>query len=160
MALEFRTTAGFQEDLRSIPEPDRARVRESIDRRGRLAVADRRAFYRGLERPGVRKLAGRLDSSLYVLRVGKDLRVLLALDDDPIFGRTILTVLRVVRRQDLEDAYRKTAFALYGERLLHGQKEGGEEATSRGREGGRAKDETLARRVRSHPRSTEDSADE
>jgi hypothetical protein len=50
--------------------------------------------------------------------VGKELRVIFALDDDPIFGRVLLTLFRVVRRQDLEDAYRKTALGLYGERLL------------------------------------------
>ncbi len=117
MGLEFLTTAAFKEDLNQLTAPSRSRVAQSIDRRGQLALTHRADFYKGLMRPGVKKLAGGLDSSLYVMRVGKDLRVILALDDDPIFDRTILTLLRVVQRDKAEGAYKKTARVLYSERL-------------------------------------------
>jgi mRNA-degrading endonuclease RelE of RelBE toxin-antitoxin system len=123
MGLEFLTTAAFQNDLTQLEEPTRKQVVQSVDRRGQLAITDREAFQKGLIRPGLKKLAGGLDASLYAMRVGKDLRVIFALDDDPIFDRTILTLLRVVQRDQAEEAYEKTAQALYGERLLNGKKE-------------------------------------
>ncbi len=130
MGLEFLTTEAFKQDLDQLKEPSRSRVIQSINRRGQLAITHREAFHKGLMRPGVKKLAGGLDSSLYVMRVGKNLRVILALDDDPIFDRTMMTLLRVVQRDKTEDAYHKTARALYGERLLNGQKESGKETAA------------------------------
>src|SRR5438270_2528 len=57
--------------------------------------------------------AGGYDSSLFAMRVGKDLRVLFALDDDPIFGRIIVTPFRAVPHEQMGKAYRETATALY-----------------------------------------------
>ena len=125
MRLEFLTTEAFKKDLDQLEEPSRSRVVQSIDHRGQLAISHREDFHKGLMRPGVKKLAGGLDSSLYVMRVGKDLRVILALDDDPIFDRTMVTLLRVVKSDKAEDAYTKTARALYSERLLNGHEENG-----------------------------------
>jgi len=147
MGLEFLTTAAFQEDLNQLNAPSRTRVAQSIDRRGQLAMTHRDVFHKGLMRPGVKKLAGGLDSSLYVLPVGKDLRVILALDDDPIFDRTIVTLLRVVQRDKAEDAYKTTARALYSERLLNVQEENGKAtaATRRKQTARRTTDEASPR---------------
>ena len=58
------------------------------------------------------------ESSLYVLRVSQKLRVILAVDEDPIFDQVIFTLYRVVKRDNLDKEYQGIAESLYQE-LLH-----------------------------------------
>jgi hypothetical protein len=50
---------------------------------------------------------------LYELPVGKDRRVILAVDDDPIFGQVIITLMRVVAKRGRKGAYDELAGLLY-----------------------------------------------
>ncbi|AUD06509.1 hypothetical protein [Spirosoma pollinicola] len=54
-----------------------------------------------------------LDSSLYVLRINRDIRIILTSEKDPLFGEHILTLFRVVRHQDLDKTYSSLAESLY-----------------------------------------------
>ena len=58
-------------------------------------------------------LKGGLSSSLYSLRAGRDLGLILAVDDDPIFGQILVTLFRVVRHGEVDRSYRSIAHLLY-----------------------------------------------
>ena len=118
MELEFQATRAFENDLTKLPKADRIQVINKINRKGQLLRSDRQAFRRGLTQPCRLKLVDGLESSLYAFRATDDLRVLLAIDDDPIFERILITLLRIVRREDLDKAYQRTAKALYQEGFL------------------------------------------
>lgn len=47
-----------------------------------------------------------LGSSLYVLKVNKDLRIILASEEDPLFDEHVLTLLRLAKHDDLEKTMR------------------------------------------------------
>src|SRR5262249_8438021 len=97
---------------------------EKINQKCQLLLSDRKAFSRGLTQPCPANLANGFKSSLYAFKVSASLRVIFAVDDDPIFGQTLVTLLRVVRQQELSKAYQQTATALYQpEGLLRGQAE-------------------------------------
>ena len=64
-------------------------------------------------RPVQIQLKGGLGSSLYSLRAGRDIRLILTVDDDPVFGQTLATLFRVVQHDELERAYRSIAQLLY-----------------------------------------------
>ncbi|MFZ2725782.1 MAG: hypothetical protein WAX77_06010 [Methylococcaceae bacterium] len=52
-------------------------------------------------------------SSLYVLKINRNLRAILAIDEDPIFEQVIFTLFRVVKVDEIEKAYKGVAESLY-----------------------------------------------
>jgi len=56
------------------------------------------------------------DSSLYMYKATNDLRVILAYDDDPIFNQNILTLYRVVHKNDSTEAFNQVAKVIYSQR--------------------------------------------
>jgi hypothetical protein len=112
-ALVERTTPGFRHDWEELSPAGRIRVREALDCGYDLLREDRRGFFSKVFQPLPIRLKGGLGSSLYSLRVGRDIRLVMAVDDDPVFGQTLVTLFRVVGSDDLERAYRSTAKLLY-----------------------------------------------
>jgi mRNA-degrading endonuclease YafQ of YafQ-DinJ toxin-antitoxin module len=66
-----------------------------------------------------------MDSSLYVLRVNKDLRIILTSEEDPLFNEHILTLLRVVRHDDLDKTFKGIGESLFQSFLNRGGQENG-----------------------------------
>lgn len=112
--LVFQATAAFEADLARIPAQDRSRIADAINLRAGLFVTDREGFERDLSRPFVPRIARGLDSTLYVMRVEHDLRVIFTTDDDPLFGRVIFTLLRLIKKREADSTYREVASGLYG----------------------------------------------
>jgi hypothetical protein len=92
---------------------DRQRVSDTLSHSYEQLRHNRRALFAKLQQPLAIHLKDGLGPSLYSLRVGRDIRVILTIDDDPIFARMLVTLFRVVRRDELAQAYRSTAHLLY-----------------------------------------------
>jgi mRNA-degrading endonuclease RelE of RelBE toxin-antitoxin system len=116
-ALVEQTTPWFRHDWEELSPADRMRVRETLDRGYDLLHEDRRGFFSKAFQPLPIRLKSGLGSSLYSLRVGRDIRLVMSVDDDPVFGQTLVTLFRVVGSDDLERAYRSTAKLLYDGQL-------------------------------------------
>jgi hypothetical protein len=99
--------------LGQLNHADRQRVSEALVQTYEQLRHNRRALFAKLQRPLTIHLKNGLSPSLYSLRVGRDIRVILTIDDDPIFARMLVTLFRVVRRDELAQAYRSTANILY-----------------------------------------------
>ncbi len=54
-----------------------------------------------------------LESSLYVLRVSPQIRVILTIEADPLFDQKVITLFRVVKHDDMERAFNSIAESLY-----------------------------------------------
>jgi hypothetical protein len=89
------------------------KVRQALDLGYAVLRDNRRAFFAKVERPPSVRLKGGFTSSLYALRAGRDVRVIMAVDDDPVFGQTMVTLFRVVPRGELEHGFRSIASTLY-----------------------------------------------
>jgi mRNA-degrading endonuclease YafQ of YafQ-DinJ toxin-antitoxin module len=50
-----------------------------------------------------------MDVSLYVLKVNKDLRVILTSEEDPLFNEHILTLVKIVKHNDLDVTFKNIA---------------------------------------------------
>jgi mRNA-degrading endonuclease YafQ of YafQ-DinJ toxin-antitoxin module len=70
-------------------------------------------------------IGGNLDSSLYVLKINKELRIILTSEEDPLFNEHIITLLRVVRHDDLDKTFRGLAEAFNQSFLFKVGKENG-----------------------------------
>jgi plasmid maintenance system killer protein len=57
------------------------------------------------------------ESSLYCFKVNNKLRVILAYDDDPIFGQKIITLYGVVDAKSLNETFKYVAGHLYKDML-------------------------------------------
>lgn len=116
-AIVERTTAEFRRDWQRLSSTDQARVREMLNRGYSLLREDRPRFFSKVQRPLPIQLKGGLGSSLYSVRVGRDIRLILTVDDDPVFGQTLVTLFRIVRHDDLGRAYRSIAQLLYRDQM-------------------------------------------
>jgi mRNA-degrading endonuclease RelE of RelBE toxin-antitoxin system len=83
IAITEQTTPEFRNDLDRLSSEDRARVAVALRRSYDLLRNNRESFFARAKRPQAIQLKGGFSSSLYSLRVGQDLRLIVAVDEDP-----------------------------------------------------------------------------
>ena len=118
MNVLFQATKKFEKDLQDLPGDDAQRVISQLNRNCSLLKQDPAAFYRTVNKPLIVQLKEGMDSTLYSMRVGHNLKILLAVDEDPLFDQTIFTLLRLVRHKDLSKAFKSIAESLYQSTLI------------------------------------------
>lgn len=118
----IEATRKFEKDLDRLSEAARAVVIKKInDCAGRFPT-QKADGYRELQSPLIPSDLNGYESSLYTLKVSRELRAILTVDEDPIFGQVVFTLFRVVRHDDLNQASKSVAASLYQE-LLHPRRE-------------------------------------
>ena len=120
-AIEFRSVAAFERDLEGLDAPERRSVIDTINAKSSLWLKDRGKAEKEFLRPYRFLLRGRLESSLCEICIGMERRVILAVDDDPIFGRVIVTLMRIVTKHEQKAAYDELAKSLYPGQILEVQ---------------------------------------
>ncbi len=65
------------------------------------------------------KLTNDYDSSLYSLIINPKIRVILTIDDEPIFDRIIITLFRVVNSSEASEAYNSVVKSIYKDLILN-----------------------------------------
>jgi mRNA-degrading endonuclease RelE of RelBE toxin-antitoxin system len=118
MNVLFQATKKFEKDLQDLPADDAQLVISHLNRNCSLFKQDPAAFYRTVNKPLIVQLKEGMDSTLYSMRVGHDLRILLAVDEDPLFDQTIFTLLRLVHHKDISKAFKGIAESLYQSTLV------------------------------------------
>lgn len=112
-SITEQTTPEFRDDLSRLTNEERMRVTTVLRRNYELLRNDRRGFFAGAKRPQPIQLKGGFTSSLYSLRAGRDIRIIVAVDDDPVFAQTLVTLFRAVRHDELGRVYRSIANRIY-----------------------------------------------
>ncbi|MEH2312621.1 MAG: hypothetical protein V7K35_14735 [Nostoc sp.] len=118
----IESTRRFEKDLAKLSEDEKATVIQKINDCASLFPTQKADVYRKLRRLPLLSYLNGYESSLYTLRISQKLRVILAVDEDPIFGQVIFTLFRVVKHDDLDKAYKDVAESLYQE-LFHDNRE-------------------------------------
>jgi len=113
MELEFRITESFDEDMKSLPANEQNKVKEEINFVSGSLLNGRTTFMQNASMPYIFNLKAGLDSSLYVVKVYEDKRVVAAVDDDPIFDKVSLTLFRLIDDKDAAQAYKEVGERLY-----------------------------------------------
>lgn len=122
MDVLIESTRGFEKDLDRLSEDEKAVTVKKINDCASLFPTQKTDVYHKLRRLPLFSDLNGYESSLYTLKVSQKLRVILAVDEDPIFGQVIFTLFRVVKHDDLDKAYKVVAESLYQE-LLHRNRE-------------------------------------
>lgn len=113
MELLYKSTRRFEKELSRLDGKERARVVKAVNAYGQALRMDPKCRYPHIYRLHTPVLKNGLESTLYTLRVGKDLRVILTTDEDPLFEQTIIALHSVVRHDEIDRAYRGIAESLY-----------------------------------------------
>ncbi|QLE52137.1 hypothetical protein FD724_31525 [Nostoc sp. C057] len=119
MDVLIESTSSFEKDLGRLSEDEKTAAVQKINNCASLFPTQKADVYRKLRRLPLPSDINGYESSLYTLRVSQKLRVILTVDEDPIFGQVIFTLFRVVKHDDLDKAYKGVAESLYQELLHH-----------------------------------------
>ena len=119
MNLNFQITEKFENDLKTFGTEDKNKITEGINKHCSLLIQNRKIRGNQLYQPHTIKLSGNLDSSLYVLKISRKIRVILTIDEDPIFDQFIITLLRAVKADEAERVYLSLSESLYQPILAH-----------------------------------------
>jgi len=115
----IESTRNFEQDLERLSHEEKAITVKKINDCASLFPTQKVDVYRKLRRLPLLSGLNGYESSLYTLKVSQKLRVILAVDEDPIFGQVIFTLFRVVKHDGMDKAYRSIAESLYQEILHH-----------------------------------------
>lgn len=113
MELLFESTDKFEKDLNKFSEREKSQIVEKLNCQCATLRNGFKDFYKLAGRPLKISLNNGFKSSLYSLKVNRDVKVILTVDDDPLFEQIIITLMRVVRHRDLKKAFRGIAESLY-----------------------------------------------
>ncbi len=122
MDVLIESTKAFEKDLARLSENEKAVAIQKINDCASLFPTQKANVYRKLRRLPLASALNDYESSLYTLRLSQKLRVILTVDEDPIFGQVIFTLFRVVKHDELDKAYKSVAESLY-QNLLHHNRE-------------------------------------
>lgn len=119
----IESTRKFEKDISNLTEKERLYVINQINDYIKSFSEHQKVLYRKLNRipldlPDFKDY----DSSLYTMSIGKDLKIIMTIDEDPIFEQIIFTLFRVVKSKDIKKAYLGIAESLYQD-LKHENKE-------------------------------------
>jgi Txe/YoeB family toxin of Txe-Axe toxin-antitoxin module len=109
--LLFESTSKFEEDLERFNNQERSKIIEKLNKRCATLKNGFKTFSKKVPLKIV--LNNGSQPTLYSLRIDRDIRIILTVDDDPLFDQIIITLIRVVHVKDLEVVFRSIAESLY-----------------------------------------------
>lgn len=113
MDILIESTNGFEKDIARLSESDKKIVIQKINDCADLFSTQKANVSNELHRLPLSTGLNGYESSLYILKIFQNLRVILTVDEDPIFGQIIFTLFRVIEDNDFDRAYKDIAASLY-----------------------------------------------
>jgi mRNA-degrading endonuclease RelE of RelBE toxin-antitoxin system len=113
MELEFNITRSFDEDIKELSTDHQNKIKDKINFVSGSLLNGKAAFMQEASMPHIFNLKGGLDSSLYLVRVDEDKKMIVTVDEDPIFDKVSLTLFRLVNHKDAEQVYKEVGEDLY-----------------------------------------------
>lgn len=113
MKLEFDITQSFNEDISELSDLQIEAVKKQINFVSQSLLNGQTAFKENSSIPYIFNLKDGLDSSLFLIRIDKDKRIVASVDEDPIFDKISLTLFRLVDKNQAENVYKQVGKDLY-----------------------------------------------
>ena len=114
MERQFDITAEFDYDLRQLPAADRSLIVRSLDYwGGRIDAGSGEVPTQILFQPSNISSLNDVEPSLYGMRIGERLRLILTVEHDPLFEQDVWTLIRAVPKAQFETAFQTAADLLY-----------------------------------------------
>ncbi|NJL56076.1 hypothetical protein HC928_13505 [bacterium] len=122
MDILIESTKNFEQDLHGLREIEKAAVISKINDCASHFSAQEAENCPDLHRPSRLLNLNGYESSLYILRVSQTLRVILAIDEDPILGKYLYLFFVLIKHDEFDKALKGVAESLYQD-LLHQDRE-------------------------------------
>lgn len=113
MEILIESTKDFEHDLERFNNIEKFKIIKKLNRYVELLSKDKNLLENHAFKLKDIKFSGDYESSLYALIIDKDIRLIITIDDDPIFDATIITLFRVVNTEEASKAYNSVAESLY-----------------------------------------------
>ncbi|MTJ12977.1 hypothetical protein FJR11_10310 [Anabaena sp. UHCC 0187] len=113
MDILIESTKDFEKDLEQFNDTEKFKLIKEMNRYFATLSQDKMLFYQSSEQLRNIKLNHSYDSTIYALKINDNQRVILTIDDDPIFDCTVITLFRLVKLADAEKAYNAVAELIY-----------------------------------------------
>jgi hypothetical protein len=116
-SLVIETTEDFSQDLNKLTELQKQEIDSKLQAIS-LAIEDNNnaSLFNYLQKVTAISLS-EYTSSLHILKVNHNLRIFLFYEDDPLFNRQIITLLRVCLYQDMNKVLKDLCQSFYQEKL-------------------------------------------
>ena len=123
MEVRINITKGFEKDLGKLTSQEQSTVKKKLNYLIEL-IRSGNSTSSHLYRLHKIHLIEKLESSLYIFKVNKDIRIILTSENDPLFDEHLLTLLKVVRHKDLEKSFKSVSESIY-QSLIHKEENNG-----------------------------------
>ncbi|MBD2493838.1 hypothetical protein BCD64_18580 [Nostoc sp. MBR 210] len=121
MEILIESTKEFEKDLEKFNNREKFKIVKKLNRYVDLISKNRNLLENQAFKLKNIKFNTEYDSSLYALIIDKEIRIILTIDDDPIFDTTVITLFRVVSTEDATQAYNSVAEYLYQDFSMQNQ---------------------------------------
>lgn len=113
MNLEFLITESFDDDIKCLLLAQQKSIKNTINSISESLLNGKSGFMENASMPCIFNLKEEDSSSLYLVAVGKDKKIVVAVDDDPIFDKLLLTLFRLVDNEKGNIIYKEVGEQLY-----------------------------------------------
>ncbi|MGL5083487.1 MAG: hypothetical protein ACRC8A_18560 [Microcoleaceae cyanobacterium] len=115
MEIVFESTGEFEQDLTTFSSAEQKVILDELHQASPLLLTQKLIQERRLHQFYQFSFTNDYGSSLYSFIVNYYIRVILAIDEDPIFEHTSITLFRVINihSQDVASAYKQVGELLY-----------------------------------------------
>jgi Txe/YoeB family toxin of Txe-Axe toxin-antitoxin module len=113
MDILIESTKDFEKDLEKFTDTEKFKIIKEMNRHFELLSSENNSFYQHSEQLRNIKLNHSYDSTIYSLKINAQQRIILTIDDDPIFGCILVTLFRIVQMEDAQKAYNAIAEFIY-----------------------------------------------
>jgi len=103
----------FKKDFSSIASDERESLIKQINKFAKSYLNAKTTFLKNAYNPFIFNLKGDLESSLYVLKLDHNIKIVCSFDEDPIFDQLLITCFRLTKKNDADELYEQTGNSIY-----------------------------------------------
>ena len=114
ITVQVDITQGFDKEEKLLSKNERKALKEKLN--ALVTEISHNGWSRKIYRtPNLQfpKTIKKEESSLYLFKVNSKQGVVLAVDNDPLFNQKLITLYRVTKKQDIQNAFSSTASVIY-----------------------------------------------
>ena len=113
MELAFDITQSFSDDMAGLPPVQKEAISNQINLISKSLLNGQVEFKQNSSIPYIFNLKGGLDSSLYLIKADTDKRMVVSVDEDPVFDKITLTLFRLADRNTADEIYKEVGENIY-----------------------------------------------
>lgn len=118
MKTEIKNTSAYKRKLNKLPGADQKQVGDHIKKLIFSIQNGKTFFSKHTSQPYHFALKHQLDSSLYSSRVSKNLRLILSIDEDPIFNKMDVNLFDIINKSEEEKVFKQVGENIYRSEYL------------------------------------------